>query len=54
VIQLGTALYRDRRRRRTDDLLIVAMVKVLLSTLRTGVLATATSVRGRCATVGSL
>jgi hypothetical protein len=32
VTQLGTTLYRDRRRRRTDDLLIVAMLEVLLST----------------------
>jgi hypothetical protein len=53
VIQLGTALYRDRRRRRTDDLLIVAIVEVLLSTFRTGVLATASTVRGLRATVGS-
>jgi hypothetical protein len=54
VIQPGTALYRDRRRRRTEDLLIVAMVEVLLSNFRTGVLATANTVRDRCATVGSL
>ncbi len=53
VIQLGTTLYRDRRLRRTDDLLIVAMVEVLLSTFRTGVL-TAAVLRGRRATVGFL
>jgi hypothetical protein len=54
VIQRGTTLYRDRRRRRTDDVLIVAMVEVLLSTFRTGVLTTAQVMRGRRATVGSL
>jgi hypothetical protein len=53
VIQPGTMLYRDRRLRRTDRLLIVAMVEVLLSTFRTGVL-TAAVLRGRRATVGFL
>ncbi|MFI5287144.1 MAG: hypothetical protein ACHQ4F_12595 [Candidatus Dormibacteria bacterium] len=52
VIQPGTTLYRDRRLRRTDDLLIVAMVEVLLSTLQTGVLTAAEMMRGRRATVG--
>jgi hypothetical protein len=47
-------LYRDRRLRRTDDLLIVAMVEVLLSTLQTGVLTAAGMMRGRRATVGFL
>jgi hypothetical protein len=31
VIQPGRTLYRDRRRRRMDDLVIVAIVEVLLS-----------------------
>ena len=53
VTQLGTTLYRDRRLRRTDGVLIVAMVEVLLSTFRTGVL-TAARLRGRRATVGFL
>jgi hypothetical protein len=54
VIQLGTTLYRDRRRRRIEEVLIVAMVEVLLSTFRTGVLTAARMLRGRRATVGSL
>ena len=54
VTQLGTTLYRDRRRRRTDDLLIVAMLEVLLSTFRTGVLTAASMMLGRRATVGFL
>ena len=54
VIQLGTTLYRDRRRRRIEEVLIVAMVEVLLSTCRTGVLTAAWMLRGRRATVGSL
>jgi hypothetical protein len=53
VTQLGTTLYRDRRLRRTDGVLIVAMVEALLSTFRTGVL-TAARLRGRRATVGFL
>jgi len=54
VTQLGTTLYRDRRLRRTDGVLIVAMVEVLLSTFRTGVLTAASMMLGRRATVGSL
>jgi hypothetical protein len=54
VIQLGTTLYRDRRRRRIDGLVIVAIVEVLLSTSRTGVLTAARLLRGRRATVGFL
>jgi hypothetical protein len=54
VIHPGTTLYRDRRRRRMDVLVIVAIVEVLLSTLRTGVLTAARSLRGRRATVGFL
>jgi hypothetical protein len=37
VIHPGTTLYRERRRRRTVDRLIVAMGAVLLSTFRLGV-----------------
>jgi hypothetical protein len=54
VIQSGTTLYRDRRRRRMDGLVIVAIVEVLLSSLRTGVLTAARWLRGRRATVGFL
>jgi hypothetical protein len=37
VTQPGMTLYRERRRRRTVDLLSVAMVEVVLSTFRSGV-----------------
>ena len=54
VIHRGKTLYRERRRRRDADLLIVAMVEVMLSTFRTVVRTAASRSRGRRASAGFL